>query len=185
MRTEFHRTLPTAGLPPDGTALTVLAALHADAQAWFAAEQVPEADRRTEEMALLRYEGQGSELTVPWSGTVAATVEGFAAVHKALYGFTLDAPVELVTLRVEAIGRLPDPVMPQLGALPPPTPASQRTVHFASGTRETPVYDRATLGAGLRLPGPAIVTQLDATTLVPAGWTIAMHPSGAMILERA
>ncbi len=185
MRTEFHRTLPTAGLPPDGTALTVLAALHADAQAWFAAEQVPEADRRTEEMALLRYEGQGSELTVPWAGTVAATVEGFAAAHKALYGFTLEAPVELVTLRVEAIGRLPDPVMPQLGALPAPTPASHRTVHFAAGTRETPVYDRATLGAGLRLPGPAIVTQLDATTLVPAGWTIAMHPSGAMILERA
>lgn len=185
MRTEFHRTLPTAGLPPDGTALAVLAALHADAQAWFAAEQVPETDRRTEEMALLRYEGQGSELTVPWSGTVAATVEGFAAAHKALYGFTLDAPVELVTLRVEAIGRLPDPVMPQLGALPAPTPASHRTVHFAAGTRETPVFDRATLGAGLRLPGPAIVTQLDATTLVPAGWTIAMHPSGAMILERA
>ena len=185
MRTEFHRTLPTAGLPPDDTARTVLGALHAEAEAWFAAEQVPPADRRTDAVALLRYEGQGSELTVAWCGTVADTVEGFAAAHRALYGFTLDAPVELVTLRVEAVGRLPDPVMPQLGALPPPAPASHRTVHFAAGTRETPIFDRAALGAGLSLPGPAIVTQLDATTLVPAGWTIAMHPSGAMILERA
>ena len=42
---------------------------------------------------------------------------------------------------------------------------------FESGVREVPLYDRATLGAGDRIDGPAIVTQLDATTLIAPGWS--------------
>jgi N-methylhydantoinase A len=47
-----------------------------------------------------------------------------------------------------------------------------------------PLYDRATLGAGDGFVGPAIVTQLDATTLVAEGWRARMDATGVLILER-
>jgi N-methylhydantoinase A len=40
------------------------------------------------------------------------------------------------------------------------------------------------MGAGDRCDGPAIVTQLDATTLVPPGWSGTMHESGVLVLQR-
>ncbi len=184
LRTEFHRTLSAAGMPSDGQARAVLDELRRDADAWFAAEQVMEADRHVDEVALMRYEGQGGELAVPWGGSTAAALAAFRAAHQELYGFVLESPVELVTLRVEAVGRLPAPVLPHLAATELPAPVATREVHFAAGTTPTPVYARDMLGAGATLPGPAILTQLDATTLVPPGWTVAVHASGAVLLQR-
>ena len=46
------------------------------------------------------------------------------------------------------------------------------------------MLDRASFGAGDRFVGPAIVTQLDATTLVPPGWSGEVHASGALLLTR-
>jgi N-methylhydantoinase A len=48
-----------------------------------------------------------------------------------------------------------------------------------------PIYRRAGFGAGDRLVGPALVTQLDTTTLVPPGWALEAHASGALLLTRA
>ena len=184
LRTEFHRTLASAGLPSDAEAHSVLAELHGDAAAWFDVEQVALVDRVADEVALMRYEGQGGELAVGFGGSVTAALAGFRAAHQALYGFVLEAPVELVTLRVEAIGKLPAPVLPHLTAATMPAPLAMRTVHFASGTRTTPVFARDALGAGAAFPGPAILTQLDATTLVPPDWSVTVHPSGALLLHK-
>ncbi|MCC6716539.1 MAG: hydantoinase/oxoprolinase family protein [Acetobacteraceae bacterium] len=184
LRTEFHRTLANAGLPTDAEAASVLADLHQAAAAWFDAEQVAPADRAREDVALMRYHGQGGELAVPWGGSVEAALAAFRAAHQALYGFVLDAPAELVTLRVEAVGRLPAPVLPRLAPAAMPAPLCTRAVHFAGGTRDTPVLARDALGAGTVFPGPAILTQLDATTLVPPGWTVTVDPSGALLLHR-
>jgi N-methylhydantoinase A len=184
LRAEFSRTLKQAGLPDDAAARALFAELHAEAAAWLTEERVPPADRLLEEVALMRYAGQGGELAVPGGGGATAAGAAFAAAHQALYGFTLDAPIELVTLRLEATGRLPAPVLPQLEPGPPPSPAGHRMVHFAAGSRETPVYERASLAAGVRLAGPAIVTQLDATALVPPGWAVEVDRSGALLLRR-
>ena len=184
LRTEFHRTLASAGLPGDGEARAVLAELHAAADAWFEAEQVAVGDRVTDEVALMRYQGQGGELAVGFGGSVAAALAGFRAAHQALYGFVLEAPVELVTLRVEAVGKLPAPVLPRLTAGPMPAALAMRAVHFAGGTRETPVLAREALGAGTVFEGPAILTQLDATTLVPPDWTVTVDASGALLLHK-
>ena len=48
-----------------------------------------------------------------------------------------------------------------------------------------PVYEREDLGAGDRFGGPALITQLDATTLVRPGWTVTVHESGALLLTFA
>jgi N-methylhydantoinase A len=49
---------------------------------------------------------------------------------------------------------------------------------------EAGIFDRASLGAGDRFEGPAIVTQLDATTLVARGWQAEVMPAGALMLRR-
>ncbi len=184
LKAEFSRTLPAAGAPDDAKVLLILASLHREAETWFDAERVALPDRGTEEVALMRYAGQGGELAVPWGGAAHAARQAFVQAHQALYGFTLDVAAELVTLRVEASGRLPQAVMAQVPPGPMPTPAGRIVVHFAQGDQEVPLYHRASLRAGNRFAGPAIVTQLDATTLVPPGWTVEVHPSASLLLRR-
>jgi N-methylhydantoinase A len=184
LKAEFHRTLSAAGRPDDAEACAILSGLQDEAQGWLADELVAPADRSTEEVALMRYAGQGGELAVPWGGSAAAAQAAFCDAHQALYGFTMDAPVELVTLRVEAVGRLPAPVMATLQAGAMPAPTGQREVHFAGGSQATPIYARADLAAGTHFAGPAIITQLDATTLVPPGWNVEVHASASLLLRR-
>jgi N-methylhydantoinase A len=184
LKAEFHRTLPHAGAPDEAAANTLLAELRAEANAWFTEEQVAEDARALEDVALMRYEGQGAELAVTWGGSAEAALAAFRAAHQTLYGFTLDAPIELVTLRVEATGRLPAAVMPRLEAAAMPAPEESRLVHFGAGSVDTPVFDRTKLGAGTSFAGPAIVTQLDATTLVPPGWMIEVDGSGSLLLRK-
>jgi N-methylhydantoinase A len=184
LRAEFSRTLPQAGPPDDATADAIIARLRAEAAAWLREERVAEVDGNLQDVALMRYEGQGGELSVAWPGNAAASREHFAAAHQALYGFTLEAPVELVTLRVEATGRLPAPVVPRLAAGTGARPIGSGRVHFAAGEATVPMFDRATLATGERIAGPAIVTQLDATTLLPPGWSMEVHPSGTLLLRR-
>ncbi|MFI5016104.1 MAG: hydantoinase/oxoprolinase family protein [Hyphomicrobiales bacterium] len=184
LKAEFNRTLPKAGKIEAEGAERVYAELEEEALAWFDEEGVAPADRSRKRAAMLRYHGQGGELTVPWGGDAAGTEAAFIEAHAALYGFTLEAQIELVTVRVEASGRMPDPVRPKLSAGKGAAISERRQVHFAAGTREVPVIDRDQLGADDRFAGPAIVTQLDATTLVPPGWGGEVHPSGALLLRR-
>lgn len=185
LKAEFHRTLPRAGKPDAKAANALVAVLTAEARAWLAEEQVGPDDQQVEAVALMRYEGQGGELAVAWTGTEDAAMAAFRSAHQTLYGFTMEAPIELVTLRVEATGRMPAPVMPQTAPMTMPVAEETRLVHFVAGSLQTPVYAREKFGAGTEFAGPAIVTQLDATTLVPPDWQATIHPSGAMILHRA
>jgi N-methylhydantoinase A len=57
-------------------------------------------------------------------------------------------------------------------------------VHLGTDESRVPLYDRSSLGAGDTIKGPAIISQLDATTLVAPGWTGEVHPSGAILLTR-
>ena len=184
LKAEFNRTLPAAGKPDAAAANALVEMLEAEARAWFAQEQVPEAAQRLEAVALMRYHGQGGELAVPWRGTEAAALDDFTAAHQALYGFTMTAAIELVTLRVEATGLMPAPAWPVLAARPMPEPIARRDVHFSTGTAATPVFERGQFGAGASLEGPAIVTQLDATTLIPPGWRASMDASGSLKLSK-
>ncbi len=133
---------------------------------------------------MLRYHGQGGELAVRWAGDATSTEAAFSKAHAALYGFTLDAPIELVTLRIEASGRMPEPVRGKLGPAKGVEAIAKREVRFAQGPREVKVFDRESFGAGDNFVGPAIVTQLDATTLIPPGWDAEVHSSGALLLRR-
>ncbi|MCO4319167.1 hydantoinase/oxoprolinase family protein [Phyllobacterium sp. 21LDTY02-6] len=184
LKAEFNRTLPKAGLIDFDVANGIFAELEAEAGSWFEAEGVLPEVRLSNRVALLRYHGQGGELAVAWGGTKEETEAAFASQHLALYGFTLDSPVELITLRVEATGRTAKQPVTMLSERAAAPTAGYKTVQFEMGGVDVPVFDRKQLGAGQKLAGPVILTQLDTTTLVLPGWSGVVHPSGAILLTR-
>ncbi|WP_372620294.1 hydantoinase/oxoprolinase family protein [Falsiroseomonas sp.] len=182
---EFTRSLRHGQAESDQAVAQAFDELEAAALQWFAEEAVPEAARSITPVVLMRYAGQGSELPVPWRGSATAAEADFAAAHRALYGFDLpEGRPELVTLRTEARGRLPDPPPVELTAGRGAQPVGTHVMHLPDGPCEAALHDRGSLGAGDTLAGPAIVMQFDATTLVPPGWRARMHASGTLLLER-
>jgi len=184
LKAEFSRTLPKAGAVDIEMARKIFAELTAQADDWLTAEKVAPQDRQQSKVAMLRYHGQGGEVLIQWVDDAAGVEAAFAAAHKGLYGFTLDSAVELVTLRVEAIGRMPAPPRPMLARGSGAKPRDRFPVHLDSSVTDVPLYDRTALGAGDTISGPAIISQLDATTVVLPGWTGEVHPSGAILLTR-
>ena len=90
--------------------------LLADAQARLDGDAVPAGDRQIELAADMRYKGQAFELTVPATGTcldetaLDGLIAGFHAIHRQRFSYANPgSPVEIVSLRVAAIGRLPKP----------------------------------------------------------------------------
>ena len=186
LKAEFSRTVATPLGGADAARLeAAFLALEAEAAAWFYQEAVAPQDCATRRVALMRYEEQGHELAIPF-GDIGALGAAFAAAHRALYGFDLpEVPVEIVTLRIEAAGALPTPAAsaPQ-GDGAEAAIIGRQTIRLPNGAAEAPIIDRARLGPGASFAGPAIVTQLDATTLVAPGWQARMDASGALLLAR-
>jgi N-methylhydantoinase A len=192
LKAEFTRTcLQKAGAFDVATVDRVFRELEAEALAWLDAEGVPEAARRVAWFASLRYQHQGFELNVPWpsrevtEASASAVAAAFHTLHERLYTFAQeDAPVEIVTLRVDARGTFPAPAMRELPAAGPLETAiiGRQTIHLESGPAQAAVYARDKLGAGARIPGPAIFTQLDATTLLLPNQTAIVDRFGSLII---
>lgn len=193
LKADFARTcLQQQGRFDIAQMARVFGSLQLDAENWFERENVPQAARRSSWHASLRYEHQGFELTVEWPGTsvdetsVAEVVRRFHALHQTLYTFAQeDTPVEIVTLRVDAVGALPQPKLSELPPSVDPREAivARQAIHLGTGTVEAPIYDRARLGAGAEIAGPAILTQLDATTLLLPGQRAEVHRTGSLIVR--
>ncbi len=132
----------------------------------------------------LRYAGQSFEITVPLDtprteaevdAALARAVARFHRAHRRRFAHAHpDRPVEIVTARLSAIYRTPKPAFERLPLGPADASAAlvdRRPVAFAEAVLDTAIYDRARLTPGNRFEGPAVVTQFDATTVVPPGWT--------------
>jgi N-methylhydantoinase A len=165
------------------------------ADAWFVEEAIEVAARRITRTVDMRYAGQNYELAIPLpdgpigSASLEALAEGFAAAHQRMYGFVAESdPVQLVTFRVEAAGIVPKATFePQPDAGPDAISAiiTRRDVWLpeAGGFVACPVYDRDRLRAGNRIAGPAIVEQMDATTVVLPGMVAWVESYMNLILE--
>ena len=190
VRNDYART--SLQKPPDydlGVVAAVYADLEGQARAWLATEGVAPAGRRITRLADLRYRHQGFELTVPWLErdlAVDLLVARFHERHRQLYTYALpDAPVEIVTLRVAAAGRVRRFTLPSLDRRRAPRPrAARRRVYFAgAGWRVTPCIEREQLGVGAVVAGPAIVEQLDTTTVVPPGQRATVDRVGNLVIR--
>jgi N-methylhydantoinase A len=112
----------------------------------------------------------------------------FHAEHKALHGHSApDQPVEVMSYRLRMRVAVPKfAFAPGADNLSPAIPAAIKTVDIHLGEDRplaVAVYDRVHLGPGHVMTGPAIVRQLDATTLLPAGWTARVDAYLNLILE--
>lgn len=193
LRAEFSLTcMQPAGHPDLDELSGVFARLEGDAEAWLSEEGVPSSGRQLLRQASIRYRNQGFELLVPWrSGVVEAAslaeaVQAFHDLHERLYTFAQpDTPVEIVTLQVDAIGSFARPSLPELptGGAAGDAIIGKTRLSLESGPIEAPVYDRAKLGAGTMLQGPAVLTQLDTTTLLLPGQRAETHRFGSLIVS--
>ncbi|KAB2971631.1 5-oxoprolinase [Streptomyces sp. SS1-1] len=151
-------------------------------------EDVP-ADRiRVTRRAQLRYDGTDTTLTVEL--TEPDTMRrAFEERHRATYSFTLDRPIVVEALSVEATG-LTEP--PDLSALTPPgtaredSPEDPRTVRLHTGGtwRDVPLHRRERLAPGASVTGPAIIAESGATTVVDDGWRAGTSDDGHLVMER-
>ena len=135
----------------------------------------------------VRYEGQSFELTVPWdSDSIPGSIEMFHRAHDRRYSYSLpDHPVQIVSIRLDGIipteAPAPAPVGTGIGDLVASATVSS---HFKCGAVAAPVYERASLGSGHQVPGPAIITQDDCTTVVSPGWQALVDESGTLVMSR-
>lgn len=174
---DHSRTVMLPGDTPDLQIEAHLAPLLEAGRADLAAEGVTATDMHLLASADLRYVGQSFELNVPLSPHVLAD---FHRAHEEAYGYQdAHARVEIVNLRVRAIGQTQRPPLPIFEPDRSPLEASllgRYPVHFSNGLRETPFYDGARLGAGQRFGGPAIVVRSDTTILVGEGDEVEVDP---------
>jgi len=126
----------------------------------------------------MRYAGQGYEITIAsesdlGSGALAALRRKFDDAHKQMFGHTApEEPVEIVSYRLRGVGRVPPVKLPHYrrqGLSLNDALRETRKARFGGVTLDCPVYQRDRLDVDVRFEGPAIVDQLDATTVVPPG----------------
>ncbi len=130
----------------------------------------------------LRYRGQGYELNLPYSADV---LKRFHAEHKRRYGYSSpERDVEIVTVRMR--GRVASPeklsrlkISEEQGNLKP----AAAMVHFGGKRHKTQIIPRASIMAGKRLRGPAIITEYSATTVVPPGLSFRKDQAGNLLIE--
>jgi N-methylhydantoinase A len=196
LRADFASTRLTL---LDDSAAPVIEASVADlatrAEAWFDEEGIAFDKRRIVRTVDMRYAGQNYELPVALpdgpvtTASLRALADGFAAAHHRQYGFVAeDEAVQLVTFRVEATGLVAKASFtahPDAGADATAALIGQRDVWMpeANGWVTCPIYDRAALRSGNRITGPAIIEQMDATTVVLPDMTARVEPYLNLILE--
>jgi N-methylhydantoinase A len=139
----------------------------------------------------MRYVGQNWELTVPMPGgeLTAADFQRAAAQfeeeHERFYGYSIAGEeLEMLTFNVAAVGARHTIELPRIAPGPAPQPIARHPVVFSAddGPIETAVYRREDLAAGAELHGPAIVGQVDATTLVPPGAVARVDTLASMLI---
>jgi N-methylhydantoinase A len=171
-----------------------LGELKAQANEWFDVEGIDKASRSIDVVLDARYVGQNFELAIslgnadplPNADTIK---QRFFAEHERAYGFHNPAdPVEIVNFRLLAVGKLRQPA--SRPAAPrrngKPESASHRRVWFAADApQDTPVYDRATLEPSDMIAGPAVIEQLDSTTLLFPGDRATVDPYLNLIVDIA
>ena len=159
-------------------------ALESAARAELRAEDVPEDRIEVTRRAQLRYDGTDTTLTVPLTEPGIMT-HAFEERHRATYSFTLDRPIVVEALSVEATGIT---APPDLSALAPYEGhrAAPRTVrlHTGGAWHDVPLHRREALPPGEAVTGPAIVTEPGATTVVDDGWRAAAGDDGQLVMER-
>lgn len=168
--------------------------LHDQAEEWFRTENIPEGERSYERSIELRYTGQNYEIPVPVpdgelnAAALETVLKEFETEHQRLYGYVASAePVEAVTYRLQGVGAVPHA---SLRSHDPATETADvartttRAVQLGrSGTEaDVPVYHRDRLRPGHTFTGPAVVEQMDASTVVLPEDHVCIDDGGNLVI---
>jgi N-methylhydantoinase A len=166
--------------------------LAAQAHADLIGEDFP-TERIDIEYALdMRYAGQGYEMTLPCPhplkpGDLARLRCTFDEEHRKSFGHTAPSePVEIVSWRLRGIGRVPPVTLPRYEAAGLRLEDAVREVRkarFDARTLDCPVYQRELLDVGVSFAGPAIVDQLDCTSVIAPGQIATVDAYKNIIVE--
>ena len=198
IRHTYLQSRPGAFATYDAHALKALFdGLHDKALAEAKSEGTPADSVKFTDYLDLRYVGQGYELPVLCSSSVLTSADRteistrFHELHEKQYGHCApDSPIEIVNCRVDSVAPLPKlhlPALPSISRRADAVPIrTTRKVYMEGrGYRDTPVYERPRLQPGDRIAGPAIVEQLDTTTVVVPEQHIETDSRGNIILRFA
>jgi N-methylhydantoinase A len=181
-RDEFARTFIRTADSVSGDELRdILDELGREATSWLEREGIAESDRRLAFNVDMRYYRQGYEIPVEIDpGLLAGNgtrmlADRFNELHEQFYGFRMEeTECEIVNLRAIGYGDVPEPQLPEGepgdGADASEAVVDEHEVYFQGGWLPTRIYDRGKLRPGHRVPGPAIVTEFDSTTVVLSGY---------------
>jgi N-methylhydantoinase A/oxoprolinase/acetone carboxylase beta subunit len=194
LRRDYVQTLfTTADAADPATLQAAFVALERKGAAMLDRAGVGPERRRFERSVDARYRRQSYELSVPVPlhpvdlAILAKIAASFHERHLQTYGHdNRDEPVEIVSVRLAAIGTIP-PLAVRDTTAPPGTDAikSKRQLWFReTGTVDATVYDRRRMPSGLEVAGPVVIESFESTILVPPGWRATMNEDGFVLLTR-
>jgi len=195
MRIETARSF--ARLASQTTAVELIEALEGmalETRAELIADGVKPADVSSLFEIDVRYSGQAFEVpmaiaieTLRTDG-IAALIDRFDAEHLRLFTFNMASEHEIVNLRAVALGPaldLPAARLPQGNGDPVGARLRDHQVYMGGMLRPAVIYERSGLRAGDRIPGPAVVIEMDATTLIEHDCVGTVDPVGNILITLA
>ncbi len=195
MRTETARSwsrLAQDTKPEDLVA--VLDEMATQVKGELLSDGVPEGEITTAFEVDVRYAGQAFEVPLTITAAdlardgIAGVLARFDEEHKRLFTFNMDTPHEIVNLRAVALGRaldLPAAPLPQGNGDPSAAKIRDHKLWMDGREQDAVIYDRAKLRAGDIIPGPAIVCEMDSTTLIESGCVATVDAVGNILINLA
>ena len=194
IRHDFVRSKVARGAEITAERLApIYAELEAEANETLTRDGISKDQCVLQRSADFRYVGQAYEVNVPVSdgpidaAAVSKVIQRFHDLHKRLYAHSHpDKPVEFASGRVAAIGTTSAPQMQTFGQRSSHADSGeQRPVYFdeTGGYEETAIYQRSRLGPGAEFSGPAVVEQVDSTTLIHPGQRVVVDELGNLLIS--
>ena len=195
MRTETARSFSRlASATRAEELIAILEDMAAQTRAELLSDGVSEAEITSEFEVDVRYAGQAFEvpLTITPESLRADGIAGILArfdeEHHRLFTFNMDTPHEIVNLRAVALGRaldLPAAQLPKGDGNPIAAKMRDHTLWMDGREQAAVIYDRAKLRQGDVIQGPAIVVEMDSTTLIESGCVATVDHVGNILINLA
>ena len=195
MRTETARSFSRLAQDTDVAELVALLdEMASQTRAELADDGIPEDTITSEFEVDVRYAGQAFEvpLTIDQDTLREKGIEGildrFNEEHLRLFTFNMDTPHEIVNLRAVALGeapQLPAAELPKGDGNPAAAKIRDHTMWMDGAEQKGAIYDRAKLRQGDIVQGPAIITEMDSTTLIETGCVAKIDAVGNILINLA
>ena len=193
MRTETARSFSRLASQTQAQDLIdILEDMAHQTRAELLADGVPDAEITTAFEVDVRYAGQAFEVPLTISADllrsdgIAGILKRFDEEHNRLFTFNMDTPHEIVNLRAVALGAaldLPAAELPKGDGNPQAAKMRDHTLWMDGREQAAVIYDRSKLRQGDILKGPAIIVEMDSTTLVESGCVATVDRVGNILIN--